>query len=35
VGHRDRTIARFTDIGKASAYIAFMRGASVEPWVFR
>jgi hypothetical protein len=35
VRHRDRTIARFTDIGKAGAYIAFMRGASVEPRVFR
>jgi hypothetical protein len=35
VTHRDQTIARFADIGKAGAYIAFMRGASVDPRVFR
>ncbi|WP_284620529.1 hypothetical protein [Aquabacterium humicola] len=35
VMHRDSTIARFADIGKAGAYIAFMRGASVEPRFFR
>jgi hypothetical protein len=34
VTHKDRTIARFADIGKAGAYIAFMRGASVDPRVF-
>lgn len=33
VTHRDRTIARFADIGKAGAYIAFMRGASVDPHI--
>jgi hypothetical protein len=30
-----RTVATFADIGKAGAYLAFMRGASVEPRVFR
>ena len=34
VMHGDSTIARFADIGKAGAYIAFMRGASVDPRVF-
>ena len=28
-------IARFADIGKAGAYLAFMRGETVEPRVFR
>ena len=28
-------IARFDDIGKAGAYVAFMRGATVEPRIFQ
>ncbi len=28
-------LARFRDIGKAGAYLAFMRGESIEPRVFR
>ena len=32
---RDKVVACFQDIGKAGAYLAFMRGASVEPRVFR
>lgn len=35
VTHRDKTIARFDDISKAGVYIAFMRGASVDPNMFR
>jgi hypothetical protein len=31
----EQPVATFDDIGKACAYIAFMRGASVEPRVFR
>jgi hypothetical protein len=34
VTHQDRTIAKFDDIGKAGAYIDFMRGASIEPRIF-
>ncbi len=33
--HRDKEVARFSDIGKAGAYLAFMRGESVEPRIFR
>lgn len=33
--HRDLEVARFSDIGKAGAYLAFMRGECVEPRVFR
>lgn len=33
--HRNQVIARFKDIGKAGAYIAFMRGETVEPRIFR
>ena len=35
VVRREDVVARFQDIGKAGAYLAFMRGASVEPRVFR
>lgn len=28
-------VARFTDIGKAGAYVAFMRGETVEPRIFQ
>lgn len=31
----DKEIARFKDIGKAGAYLAFMRGETVEPKIFR
>lgn len=31
----DVVIARFEDIGQAGGYVAFMRGATVEPRVFR
>ena len=31
----EQPVANFDDIGKAGAYLAFMRGASVEPRVFR
>jgi hypothetical protein len=31
----DQEVARFTDIGKAGAYLAFMRGRSVDPRVIR
>jgi hypothetical protein len=31
----EQPVATFDDIGKAGAYLAFMRGASVEPRVFR
>ena len=30
-----QTIARFQDIAHAGGYVAFMRGATVEPRVFR
>lgn len=33
--HQGSDIARFDDIGKAGAYVAFMRGATVEPQVFQ
>lgn len=33
--HRDKEVARFIDIGKAGAYLAFMRGEPVEPRIFR
>ena len=32
---RDQAVANFADIGKAGAYLAFMRGACVEPRVFQ
>jgi hypothetical protein len=35
VEHQRDEIARFGDIGKASAYLAFMRGETIEPRVFR
>ncbi len=31
----DKEVARFEDIGKAGAYLAFMRGETVEPRIFR
>ena len=31
----DNEIARFKDIGKAGAYLAFMRGETVEPNILR
>ncbi|MDZ7855759.1 hypothetical protein [Sphaerotilus sp.] len=34
VRHRDKTLARFADLTKAAAYLAFMRGATIEPRVF-
>lgn len=33
--HLDEVIARFKDIGKACAYIAFMRGETIEPRIFQ
>lgn len=33
--HRDKEVVRFGDIGKAGAYLAFMRGEPVEPRIFR
>lgn len=33
--HRDQEVARFRDIGKAGAYLAFMRDEPVEPKIFR
>lgn len=35
VVHRDKKVARFQDIGKAGAYLAFMHGETIEPRVFR
>lgn len=35
VRQRDKTVAQFRDIGKAAAYLAFMRGLPVEPTTFR
>lgn len=35
VRRRDETVAQFSDIGKAAAYLAFMRGLPVEPTIFR
>lgn len=35
VEHQQTELARFRDIGKAGAYLAFMRGESIEPRVFR
>lgn len=35
VRRRDETIAQFSDIGKAAAYLAFMRGLPVGPTTFR
>jgi hypothetical protein len=35
VRRRGETVAQFCDIGKAAAYVAFMRGLSVEPAIFR
>ena len=34
VRHRGETLARFDDLTKAAAYLAFMRGATIEPRVF-
>ena len=33
--HLNEVIARFKDMGKACAYIAFMRGETIEPRVFQ
>lgn len=33
--HRGKAVAQFRDIGKAGAYLAFMRGERVEPRIFR
>ncbi|MEP6875477.1 MAG: hypothetical protein ABI887_14045, partial [Burkholderiales bacterium] len=35
VSQAQQEIARFGDIGKAGAYVAFMRGETIEPRVFR
>jgi hypothetical protein len=35
VEHRKNELAPFRDIGKASAYLAFIRGDSIAPKVFR
>ncbi|MBT9599298.1 MAG: hypothetical protein IV094_25220 [Vitreoscilla sp.] len=35
VRRREETVAQFDDIGKAAAYLAFMRGLPVEPTIFR
>lgn len=35
VEHQHNELARFRDIGKASAYLAFVRGETIEPRVFR
>jgi hypothetical protein len=35
VRRRDETVAQFSDIGKAAAYLAFMRGLPVEQTIFR
>ena len=35
VSRSRQEVARFQDIGKAGAYVAFMRGETVEPRVFR
>ncbi|WP_428422801.1 hypothetical protein [Methylibium sp.] len=35
VRRREETVARFEDVGKAAAYLAFMRGLPVEPTIFR
>ena len=32
---REQVVASFRDIGKAGAYLAFMRGATIEPRIFR
>ncbi|MCD9026805.1 hypothetical protein LDO26_01060 [Luteimonas sp. BDR2-5] len=34
VTHQGADVARFHDIGKAGAYVAFMRGATIEPREF-
>ena len=33
--HDDQVVACFPDIGKAGAYVAFMRGETVEPRIFQ
>lgn len=35
VWRQDEIVASFGDIGKAGAYLAFMRGATIEPRVFQ
>ncbi|MCE4369714.1 hypothetical protein [Xanthomonas hortorum] len=35
VQHQGVDVARFDDIGKAGAYVAFMRGLSIEPRAFQ
>jgi len=35
VSHLDEVIARSKDMGKACAYIAFMRGETIEPRIFQ
>lgn len=35
VQHREKDLARFQDIGKAGAHLAFMRGETIEPRVFQ
>ncbi|WP_421884218.1 hypothetical protein [Methylibium sp.] len=35
VQHQENELARFLDVGKAGAYLAFMRGETIEPRVFR
>ncbi len=35
VTHLNEVIARFKDMGKACAYIAFMRGETIEPRIFQ
>ncbi|MCL1960605.1 MAG: hypothetical protein FWG56_02225 [Desulfovibrionaceae bacterium] len=33
--HGEQVLARFADIGKAGAYVAFMRGETIEPRIFQ
>lgn len=33
--HDGKVVARFADIGKAGAYVAFMRGETIEPRIFQ
>lgn len=34
VTHQGKTVARFQDLGKAAAYVAFMCGETIEPRIF-
>ena len=35
VQHQETELARYLDVGKAGAHLAFMRGETIEPRVFR